>query len=79
MKKDSGLGDVISGLRVAPAGVMCMIHPLINYDDYSYVEPNKTTQIAPYYNGTKMLYAGKSALVLFYDMNSCVQYKVSTT
>ena len=22
---------------------------------------------------------GKSALVLFYDMNSCVQYKVSTT
>jgi len=34
-----------------------MIHPLINYDDYSYVEPNKTTQIAPYYNGTKMLYA----------------------
>jgi len=57
VKKDSGLGDVISGLRVAPAGVMCMIHPLINYDDYSYVEPNKTTQIAPYYNGTKMLYA----------------------
>ena len=27
VKKDSGLGDVISGLRVAPAGVMCMIHP----------------------------------------------------
>jgi len=24
-------------------------------------------------------YAGKSALVLFYDKNSCVQYKVSTT
>ena len=23
--------------------------------------------------------AGKSALVLFYDMNSCVQHKVSTT
>ena len=57
VKKDSGLGDVISGLRVAPAGVMCMIHPLINYDDYSYVEPNQTSQIAPYYNGTKMLYA----------------------
>ena len=28
---------------------------------------------------TPAISAGKSALVLFYDMNSCVQYKVSTT
>ena len=31
VKKDSGLGDVITGLRVAPAGVMCMIHPGKNF------------------------------------------------
>lgn len=29
---------------------------VINYDDYSYVPMNQTTQVAPYYNGTKFLY-----------------------
>jgi len=55
VKRDSGLGKVITGLRVAPAAVMCMIHPLINYEDYTHVHPSNS-QVQPYYNGTKRLY-----------------------
>ena len=46
IKKDSGLGKVIPSLRLAPAGVMCLIYPLVNEEDFE----------NGYHNTTKFLY-----------------------